>query len=99
MIFPGRLFSFPKPCAHPQLLGTVPPAVRAVDGQPHGQPDEEPDPGGQGELHHQVDVDEDGQAGEDRHQGCSEGQLLLITRLQRQKEHEKAHEDSAGHSK
>ena len=73
-------------------------AVEEVDHESDEEPDEEPDPGGEGELHHQVDVDEDGEAGEDRHQRCSEGQLLLITRLQRQKEHEKAHEDSAGHS-
>ena len=34
-------------------------AVEEVDHESDEEPDEEPDPGGEGELHHQVDVDED----------------------------------------
>ena len=75
------------------------PAVGEVDGQPHGQPDQEPDPGGQGELHHEVDVDKDGQGGQEGHQRRPEGQLFLIARLKREEKYEKSHEDSSSHSK
>ena len=70
-----------KPSSCPQLLRAVSPAVGEVDGQPHGQPDQEPDPGGQGELHHEVDVDKDGQGGQEGHQRRPESQLFLIARL------------------
>ena len=75
------------------------PAIGKVDGQPHCQPDQEPDPGGQGELHHEVDVDEDGQGRQVGHQWCPEGQLFLIARLKREEEYDKSHEDCSSHSK
>ena len=83
----------------PQFLRAVSPAVGEVDGQPHGQPDQEPDPGRKGELHHEVDVDKDGEGRQEGHQRSSEGELFLIARLKCEEEYEKSHEDSSSHSK